>query len=213
MPYPARRIPLNARDYATRESLERVAAFKKNADGGIRQTVIDYVVTAHGFAKDATTKSLLYSAGLNQPGKNVAGDIRIGPSAFDQDIAWLSGVVFHELVHSPQYAYYVSKGVTQIDPSRSETERRMIALDEYEAYAWSLLRSSELQLSPTQQNSIRERAGFALIDLDEPDAKSLAQKQQFDDARDVLIGQYKPPAGSTTGSTAAVRLGASKCYA
>jgi hypothetical protein len=138
------------------------------------------------------TKSLVYAANLNQPGRNVAGNIQIGPAAFEQDLAWLAGVVFHELVHSPQYAYYASKGVTQIDPTRSEPERLMIALDEYEAYWWSLKRSAELSLSAQQQNEIRRRAQFALIDLDEPKANRLAQSQQFDAARDELIRQYKP---------------------
>ena len=79
---------------------------------GNSQAAIDYVTTAHAFSKDST-KSILYSANLNQPGRNVGGNIVIGPPAFEQDIAWLSGVVFHELVHSPQHACYVSKGVTQ----------------------------------------------------------------------------------------------------
>ena len=218
MPYPARRIVLDARDYATHQSLERMAAFVKNADGGIRQRVIDYVVTAQGFSKDQT-KSLSYSATLNQPGQNVGGDIRIGPTAFDQDLSWLAGIVFHELVHSPQYAYYVSNGVAQIDPSRSEIERRMIALDEFEAYSWTLLRASELSLAQAQQTEIRKRAGFALIDLDDNKdaAKSLAQKHKFDEARNVLIAQYQPPAASpsASGTPAASlnRLKSTACYA
>lgn len=189
MQYPARQIPFNPRDFASHESLQRVAAFVKGADATARQTAIDYVATAHALNKDYT-KSLLYAASLNQPGRNVAGNIQIGPPAFEQDLAWLAGVVFHELVHSPQYAYYASKGVTQIDPKRSEAERLMIALDEYEAYWWSLKRSAELALSQAQQFEIRRRAEFALIDLDEPKANKLAQSQQFDAARDELIRQY-----------------------
>jgi hypothetical protein len=196
MPYPVRRIPFNPRDFATHESLQRVAAFAKGAGEKVRQAAIDYVVTAHGFNKDHT-KSLLYASGLNLPGRNVRGDVRIGPLAFEQDIAWLAGVVFHELVHSPQYAYYASKGVTQIDPTRSEAERLMIALDEYEAYWWSLKRSAELALSKEQQAEIRRRAQFAFIDLDHPKAQPLAQGQRFDEARDELIKQFSAkPAGA-----------------
>ncbi len=195
MPYPARKIPFNARDFATHKSLQRVAAFNKGADAGARQVAIDYVVTAHGFSKD-DTQSLLYDPGLNQPGRNVAGDVRIGPPAFAQDLPWLAGVVFHELVHSPQYAYYAAQGVTQIDPNRSDPERLMIALDEHEAYWWSLQRSVELGLAQAQQAEIRKRAQFALIDLDEPAARSLAQKQKFDAARDVLIGLLKAKSGN-----------------
>ncbi len=189
MPYPARQISFNPRDYATHQSLLRVAAFTKGANATARQTAIDYVVTAHGFNKDHT-KSLLYEASLKLPGRNIRGDVRIGPEAFDQDQSWLAGIVFHELVHSPQYAYYASKGVKQIDPKRSETERLMIALDEYEAYWWSLKRCAELGLSRAQQAEIRRRAQHALIDLDEPKANGLAQKQQFDAARDELIRQH-----------------------
>src|SRR5215469_5883290 len=186
MSYPARRIVLDD----SRKSLV-ASAFGKSADAGARQKVIDFVVTAGGFSKDKT-KSLTYSASLNQPGKNVAGDVRIGPSAFDDDLNWMAGIVFHELVHSPQYAYYFANGVPQIDPERSETERQMIALDEYEAYSWTLLRATELSLSRDQVTEIQQRAGFALIDVDEDKAKSLAQKRKFDEARDVLIAQYKP---------------------
>ena len=189
MPYPARPIPFNPRDFATHQSLQRVAAFLEGADAAGRQVAIDYVVTAHALGT-ASTKSLLYSKSLNQPGRNIGGNIQIGPSAFEQDLAWLAGVVFHELVHSPQNAYYASKGVTGIDPNRSETERRMIALDEYEAYFWTLQRAGELALSAEQQAEIRKRARFALVDLDEPKAKSLAQGQRFDAARDELIRQY-----------------------
>jgi hypothetical protein len=210
MPYPARQIALDARDYASHQSLQRIAAFEKGADASIRQAVIDYVVTAHAFSKDST-KSLLYDPSLDQPGRNVAGDIRIGPSAFEQDLAWLSGVVFHELVHSPQNAYYAANGVTQIDPKRSETERRMIALDEYEAYSWSLKRSVELELSKEQQSDIRRRAGLALIELDEPKSQGLARCQRFDAARDELIRQYNSkPAGTRA---AVSRSKSSPCYA
>lgn len=191
MSYTVRQIPFDPRDYASHQSLQRMAAFVKGADASARQIAIDYVVTAHALSMNHT-KSLVYAANLNQPGRNVAGNIQIGPVAFEQDLAWLAGVVFHELVHSPQYAYYASKGVTQIDPTRSEPERLMIALDEYEAYWWSLKRSAELSLSAQQQNEIRRRAQFALIDLDEPKANRLAQSQQFDAARDELIRQYKP---------------------
>jgi hypothetical protein len=191
------------------------SAFGKNADAGSRQKVIELVVTAGGFSKDKT-KSLNYSATLNQPGKNIAGEIRIGPSAFEENLNWLAGIVFHELVHSPQYAYYFSNGVSQIDPDHSDTERRMIALDEYEAYSWTLLRVTELSLSRDQVNELRHRAGLALIELDEDKAKSLAQKYKFDDARDLLIAQFQPPKAKTgTGSSAAVvtRPTSLSCYA
>jgi hypothetical protein len=179
MPYPARPIPFDPRDFASYKSLQRVAAFAQGANAGARQTAIEYVVTAHAFSK-SHTKSLDYSAGLNQPGRNVAGVIEIGPAAFQQDQAWLAGVVFHELVHSPQHAYYSSKGITKIDPTRSDTERLMIALDEYEAYWWSLQRSVELGLSATQQSEIRRRAQFALIDLDDSKVQGLARSGRFD---------------------------------
>jgi hypothetical protein len=210
MSYPAHRIVVDG----SRQSVV-ASAFGKSADAGARQQVIEFVVTAGGFSKDKT-KGLYYSATLNQPGKNVAGDIRIGPSAFDEDLNWLAGIVFHELVHSPQYAYYFSKGVPQIDPGRSDTERRMIALDEFEAYSWTLVRVTELSLSRDQVTEIRRRAEFALIDLDEDKAKSLAQKRRFGDARDVLIAQYQPPAaGAGSGNSAAVvtRPTFLSCYA
>jgi hypothetical protein len=196
MPYPVRQIRFDPRDFASYQSLQRIAAFGEGANAAARQAAIDYVVTAHALSQDHT-KTLLYDASLNLPGRNVGGHIRIGPQAFGQDQAWLAGVVFHELVHSPQYAYYASKGVTQINPNRSEIERLMIALDEYEAYWWSLKRSAELALSRPQQSEIRRRTQFALIDLDDSKAGSLAQQQRFDAARDELIRQYRSrPAGA-----------------
>jgi hypothetical protein len=194
MSYPARRIPFEPRDFASHQSLLRIAAFNKGADATARQAAIDYVVTAHGFSKSGTN-SLAYEASLKLPGRNIRGDIKIGPLAFEQDLPWLAGIVFHELVHSPQYAYYASKGVTQIDPTRSEPERLMIALDEYEAYWWSVKRSVELELSRAQVSEIRKRAEFAFIDLDDPKANRLAESQRFDAARDELILQYNqnPP--------------------
>jgi hypothetical protein len=196
MPYPARSIALDPRDYASHQSLVRLSAFVKGAGAVARQTAIDYVVTAHAFSKDHT-RSLAYVANLDLPGRNVRGDIRIGPQAFEQDMAWLAGIVFHELVHSPQYAYYASKGVPQINPTRSETERLMIALDEYEAYWWSLKRAAELGLSHSQQSEIRRRAQHALIDLDDPTTGNLARKQQFDVARDDLIRRYNTKSANT----------------
>jgi hypothetical protein len=189
MPYPVRQIPFDPRDFADYKSLLRVGAFGKDASAASRQVAIDYVLTGHAFSKDHT-KTLVYAATLDLPGRNIRGDIRIGPQAFEQDLAWLAGVVFHELVHSPQYAYFASKGVTQINPKRSETERLMIALDEYEAYWWTLTRSAELSLSQPQQAEIRKRAQFALIDLDDTKAAGLAKSQRFDAARDELIRRY-----------------------
>ena len=210
MLYPVRRIPFDPRDFSTHKSLQRIAAFTKSATAAHRQVAIEYVVTAHAFSK-SHTKSLNYSATLRLPGRNIAGVIEIGPAAFEQDQAWLAGIVFHELVHSPQYAYYAAKGVTKIDPTRTETERLMIALDEYEAYWWSLKRSVELTLSVAQQSEIRKRARFALIDLDDTKLQSLAQSQRFDAGRDELIRRYNPkPAGVPAAMT---RRQASLCYA
>jgi hypothetical protein len=210
MSYPVRPIPFDPRDFASHKSLQRVAAFTRSASAGDRQVAIEYVVTAHALTK-SHTRSLNYSAALKQPGRNVAGVIEIGPDAFRQDLTWLAGVVFHELVHSPQYAYYSSKGVTQINPTRSDTERLMISLDEHEAYWWSLQRSAELALSPSQQAEIRKRAQFALIDLDDSKVHSLARSHRFDAARDELIGRYNAtPAGAPT---AMLRRNGCLCYA
>ena len=198
MQYPVRPIAFDAREFATHEGLQRIAAFRKGpgATAANREAAIAYVVKAHAL-NTTHTKSLSYDPTLDLPGRNIRGDIRIGPLAFDQDLSWLAGVVFHELVHSPQYAYYASKGVTQINPNRSEIERLMIALDEYEAYWWSLQRRAELSLSEPQQAEIRRRAQHALIDLDDPTASGLARNQRFDAARDALIRQYNAKPGGT----------------
>jgi hypothetical protein len=198
MPYPVRPIPFNPRDFASYKSLQRIAAFTKSGDASARQVAIEYVLTAHAFSS-VHTKSLNYSAALKLPGRNVGGVVEIGPAAFEQDQAWLAGIVFHELVHSPQFAYYAAKGVTKIDPTRSETERLMIALDEYEAYWWTLQRSAPLGLSASQQAEIRRRAQFALIDLDDSQLQSLARSQRFDAARDELLRRHAAkPAGIRT---------------
>lgn len=83
MPYPVRKITFDPRDFATYQSLQRVAAFAKGASATARQVAIDYVVTAHALSKNHTT-SLVYAADLKLPGRNIRGDIRIGPLAFEQ---------------------------------------------------------------------------------------------------------------------------------
>ena len=208
MPYPATAI---AADAAKQANLQHKAAFQKDADESTRQPAIDFVAKAHGFNMDYT-KSLTYDKGLDQPGQNIAGVIRIGPLAFEQDLEWLSGIVFHELVHSPQYQYYASKGITHVDSTRSDPERRMIGLDEYEAYTWTVIRSVELGLSEKQKQFITHRAGLALIDLeDDPKPKLLAKRRHFDAARDELIDEYNAlPQG---GRSSMVHRGTFACYA
>jgi hypothetical protein len=87
----------------------------------------------------------------------------------------------------------------------------MIALDEYEAYWWSLKRSTELGLNATQQAEIRRRAQHALIDLDDAKVQNHARRQRFDAGRDELIGRFNAkPKGART---AMFRHNACLCYA
>jgi hypothetical protein len=204
--YPARSIPFDPAGFAKHGSLQRIAAFEKGADSAARQAVIEYVVQAHAFSTTKTV-SLVYDPALDQPGQNVAAQIRIGPSAFSQDEPWLSGIVYHELIHTPQYFHYASQSVTQIDPKRSETERLMFAVDELEAYWWTYQRRAEIGLSGTQHAEIRRRAARALIDVDESTVKALAENQRFEAARDELIKQFK----AKTSAKAAARGGTRAC--
>ena len=152
MPYPGRSVPFDPRRYGTYQGLMVTSALNGGPDS-TRQQVIESLVDQYGLDK-GPTKSLAFDPAVNLPGRNVAGDVRIGPQAFTQDGAWLTGIVFHELIHSFQYAYYSAQGITQINPKASDVERRMIALDEHEAHTWTLMRRSELALSQGQQDGI-----------------------------------------------------------
>jgi hypothetical protein len=170
------------------------------------QMTIDYVMTAHAFREDHT-RTLLYGAHLTLPQSSLGHANRTARARTGSCLA---------------FGHRVSRTGTQfsmcvlciercdpVNPSRSETERLIIALNEYEAYCWSLRRTVELALSRELQSEICRRAQFALIDLDHPKAKSLAQIQRFDAARDESIRLYSATPIAANAATA--RLGSSAC--
>jgi len=178
-------------DFARHQMLTIMAGFVDNAPPPARQRAIDGLVNLHGIDLK-TTNTLCYDPTLTTvPGRNRKGDIRIGPGAFNEDTSWLANVVFHEVIHSDQFAYYAANGV-QFDSSaaKSETERIMVALDECEGFFWPCRNSNALGLSAEQRASLAREVQFYLIDIDDAPLVALARKGQFEQARLALIKRW-----------------------
>lgn len=194
-----RSIALN--NYGTADMLRLLGTFEnKDTDPAARQTAIDYLVRLHNIDL-SNTKSLRYDAGFKEKdGRNVKGVIRIGPGAFLQDAPWLANVVFHETVHSDQFLTYDQQGVGTIDPRRSEPERILVALDEYEAFYWAWFNRRALGVSKDQIAALERELSLWQIDIDDKATVEFARKAQFDTARLALIARI-PAAGKQTRAT------------
>jgi len=177
---------------ANRSDLQAiVAGLAADATPAARQTAVQNLAKLHGMDLK-TTKSLRYDATLtSRDGKNVKGDIRIGPGAFKDDYHWLAGVVFHEVVHSDQFEFYAKNGVQFAnEEAKSETERVIVALDECEGFYWPWYCSKALELSADQQSKLRREVQLWLIDVDDKPTVELARKGQFEEARLALIKRW-----------------------
>lgn len=180
--------PISLGDFGRHAMLVVTAAFVDGATSDTRQSAIKHLANLHGMNL-ANTKSMRYDQTLAKDGTNLDGDIRIGPGAFKQDYHWLAAVVFHETVHSEQFAFYAQNGVTFAagQPPRSEPERIMIALDECEGFYWPWRNAKTLDLSQDQQNSLRREVQLWLIEIGDQTTADFVNKGQFDDARLALI--------------------------
>jgi len=187
--YTLRSIQLS--DFGRHQMLTIMAGFVDNAQPPARQRAVDNLIKLHGIDLK-TTSSLRYDPTLTtRDGKNVNGDIRIGPGAFSQDSHWLANVVFHEVVHSDQFAYYADHGVQFGNrATKSEAERIMVALDECEGFYWPWRNSGALGLSADQQASLRREVGLWLIEIDDAPTVALARKGDFEQARLALIKRW-----------------------
>jgi hypothetical protein len=168
-----------------------VDGFASGATPAARQTTVQNLAKLHGMDLK-TTKSLRYDATLtSRDGKNVNGDIRIGPGAFKQDYHWLANVVFHEVVHSDQFEFYAQHGVQFANQeAKSETERVIVSLDECEGFFWPWYCSKALELSADQQRALRREVQLWLIDIGDKDTVELARKGHFEQARLALIKRW-----------------------
>jgi hypothetical protein len=163
------------------------AGFAANATPALRSTAVAALARLHEMKLDVTN-SLTYDANLTEFGRNVKKDVRIGPSAFGQDRNWLGGVIYHELVHSDQFDVYTRHGVElTASEARNETERRLVALDEAEAFYRTWQARGLFKLSQAQIDVVWRRVIHKLIDVDDEPVQALAKKTQFADARLLLI--------------------------
>jgi hypothetical protein len=169
------------------------AGFAANATASARTTACAAIARLHEMNLKAT-KSLSYDPTLGPFGRNVKKDVRIGPSAFSKTIGWLGCVVYHELVHSDQFDIYAAQGVELPagEPS-NETERRLVALDEAEAFYRTWEQRTIFKLSTEETQLVWQRVIHKLIDVDEEVAQGLAKKKRFADARLSLIKGLKKP--------------------
>jgi hypothetical protein len=167
------------------------AGFAANAAAATRTTAVHAIATLHEMNMQST-KSLTYDPQLGEFGRNIKKEARIGPSAFGQDISWLAAVVYHELAHSDQFDIYAKEGVElPASEARSETERRLVALDEVEAFFLTHKERGNLGLSKAQADYIWRRVVIKAIDVDDPDARTLIGQKRFGEARLLLIGKLK----------------------
>lgn len=180
--------PLDARAFASHEMLAALASLQPTARPEQRQRTVDFLAKVHGMNL-TTTKSLRFDPTFTRrDGTNKQGNIRIGPTAFQQDLSWLANVIFHEVIHSDQFHYYAQHGL-QFDHHEkvSEPLRVIVALDEYEGFYWPLRNSRALGLSPQQAAELQREVHLWEIEVDDQDTIALIRKQQFDAARRALI--------------------------
>jgi hypothetical protein len=169
------------------------AGFASNATASARTSACAAIARLHEMNLKAT-KSLTYDPTLGPFGRNVKKDVRIGPSAFSRTIGWLGCVVYHELIHSDQFDIYAAQGVELPagEPS-NETERRLVALDEAEAFYRTWEQRETFRLTTDETQLVWRRVIDKLIDVDEDVAQGLAKKKRFADARLSLIKSLKKP--------------------
>lgn len=182
--------PIELHEYGRHEMLIATASFDTAASIDVRQRTIEFLARKHGMNL-ANTKSLRYDPTFTRrDGVNTLGDIRIGPSAFRQDRAWLANVVFHESIHSDQFAFYDRQGMvfSNYKPD-DEPVRVMIALDEFEGFYWSWRNAAPLGLSDGQTAELFRELQLWKIEIDHPKTVEFALRGQFDQARLALIAQ------------------------
>lgn len=152
-----------------------------------RQTAIERVVALHGIDL-ANVKSFTYVPALRGEGQCVAGHVRIGPRGFDQDRPWLAAVILHEAVHADQFAFYASHGVHfKSEQVRSEAQRKVIALDEFEAFYVLWRNHRMLGLSAPQAATVQRDVRLWLIEIDDAKLQALARQGKIEEARRVAI--------------------------
>ncbi len=190
MAYSVRPIPMSS--YGKHEMLVVVAGLADNASAATRQRTIEMLIFLHGISR-ANTRSITYDPTfLAREGRNVKGDIRIGPEAFKKkDHRWLANVIFHESIHSDQFVWYDAKGFKFGSGNPTSTERILIALDEFEGFYWPWKNSAALDLSEDHQRELRREVDMWLIEIDHPPTQDLAKKADFEQARLNLIGGGK----------------------
>ena len=169
------------------------AGFASNAATTTRTAACAAIARLHEMNLQATN-SIAYDPNLAEFGRNVKKDVRIGPSAFSKTVGWFGCVVYHELVHSDQFDIYAKNGVElSATEARNETERRLVALDEAEAFYRTWQQREVFKLTTAETQLVWQRVIHKLIDLDEDVAQGLAKKTRFGDARLALIKSLKKP--------------------
>jgi hypothetical protein len=185
--------PMELTAYAKHESLLMIASFDAKADVAARQRTIDYLVGIHGIVL-TNTKTLRYDpALLTKDGENKLGNIRIGPKAFAQDHSWLANIIFHESIHSDQFAFYAKHSIDLNNyPKDSEPVRVLIALDELEAFYWSWRNATILNVSKSQMAEMEREVRLWQINVDDAETLKLARALKYNDARLALFKRLKP---------------------
>lgn len=184
--------PISLTFYGKHEALIVIASLENNASDDTRQKAIDILVKEHAIDL-STTKSLLYDKNFAETGQNKDGYIRIGPKAYSRSTSWLAHIIFHETVHSDQFAFYSSIGIDltalKANQNNSEPLRLLYALDEVECWFVSWSNRVSLGMSPQEITDIKSEYRRFSMDLDDAAISQLANTKHFSEARKMLISR------------------------
>ena len=172
--------------FASKDSLIVIAALLKGASADRREEAIHIVATVYKIDLCNTT-ALLYDKNLTNKGiTSINRSIRIGSTAFEQDITWLANIILHETIHADQFKYYQELGILT---GKVLNNRQIKGLDEFEAYYINWRYRKELSLTNEQIHFLTYRMRLYAIDISDNEVLSLAKKGKMNKARTLLLSK------------------------
>jgi hypothetical protein len=167
-------------------------SLQSDASAALRQQAIDALARAHCMPMDDVV-ALTYDATLKQEGITENAAVRIGPSAFAGSSGWLALVVFHELLHCPQFKFYTRHGLnlTAADAiaQNRNTLRLLYALDELACWLISELSLDVLALHPAEAAWFASSLTHWKAQLDDEPIAPFVRRGEFVRARLALMAR------------------------
>lgn len=180
--------PFELTDWGRHHSLIITASLQPPEKSSIRQQAVESVAIVHKINL-SNVISLTYDTLLKDRGEtNAKREVRVGPSAFSQNVAWLANVVLHEAIHADQFRYYSDKNASEkIRKAKRILQKQIVALDEFEAYYFCWRHEKTLNLSENQTLYLLKQIRLAAVDIDDANLNGLAKKGKFAEARKLLL--------------------------